>query len=687
MGFFKLSSQFIPQLKVTAMFNSAGRFQSAQESTLSWNIPEEATRVVDHEKNYTASGTLNYIVDQNTFADLKGGYSYNRTPLRLNDNGAEKIEYFDAGTGRLWGSNGYNETQKRTRLQLGATLTRYQDGLLAGNHELKAGAEYEYASGEWAIWKEENLMINYYNGSPYYFGLDESPLTGNTVGKGEISFSIASQKEFPLSQKSDLRRLSFFAQDSVTFGDRLTLFLGLRLDRNSTGLFNLVKGESGNPVSLKLGEEIILAAIGVNPYAENGTFDWKDVMTWNSLSPRVGLSFDLSGKGKTIFKASYARYSEYIMLDYIFSLSPNYPRRVHQFNWFDEDMDGEVDTDDTFTLYPEDYRLYSEEYYKKQIDPGIKAPYTDEFTIGLSQELAQDFSIRVSFIYKTKGNILENVLYDPDLDKDWYTTGQNTENWWIPFRTIVPSVDAYPETAVTAYYLSNSAPPIFYRIKNVPELKKKYRALELVFKKRMSNNWQLDGSLVLSKATGNIGLGYDSSSGISDAADSPNYFINLPEDSRLDLDRPFMAKLMGTYKFPFDLFLNFYYTYASGTPWARSITIIPPSSWFQNENAYNSPARVYLESPGTRRSEAYNNLDLRIEKEFRLRGSGKFSASVDVLNALGKKSSFNFPNDAGFWFPEAESTNQGIREISPNYLKTALLSGLRVFRLNLSLSF
>ena len=75
--------------------------------------------------------------------------------------------------------------------------------------------------------------------------------------------------------------------------------------------------------------------------------------------------------------------------------------------------------------------------------------------------------------------------------------------------------------------------------------------MEIAFKKRMLNNLQLKGSLVISKTTGNVGLNYDASSGFSSAADNPNFLlVNLPEDSRLDLDRPLALKLMGTYIFP-----------------------------------------------------------------------------------------------------------------------------------------
>ncbi len=691
MGFFKLTSQFVPELKVTGMFSYFDRNRSVFESPVSWNLPAEATRILDLEKNFTASGTLNYIFDQNTFGDIKAGYIHHSLPLRLDEKWRDNPQYFNEGTGHFWGSAGFNESQTKERFQIGGYLTRLQDSFL-GDHEFKLGAEYEYVSGKWTTWKTDNLMQHYFYGNPYYFdpnyfGQAVSPVTGNPVDKGKISFSIAGKVEGGFS-KNELTILSLYGQDSVSFGRRLALFLGLRFDRSSTKLLLSEKGECGNPVSLKIGEELIEPLYGINPYGTNIIPEWRNIVVWNALSPRFGLSFDIIGNGKYVFKASFSRYTEFLMLDYIRALNPFYTHRSHQFNWFDENMDGVVDVDDTFTLYPEDLRSYSEEDYKKRISPDIKPPYTDEFTIGLHQELFKDFSIRINYIYKAKRNIIENVLYDPDSDKYWYTIDQDTQSWWIPFETIVPEVNDFPDSQVSAYYRSANTPVLFYQLKNVPELKRKYQALEIAFKKRMLNNLQLLGSLVISKATGNISLNYDASSGFSRAADNPNFLlVNLPEDSSLDLDRPIALKLMGTYRLPYDFFASFYYTYLSGVPLSRSVTIIPPDSWVQGNNVYSEPATVLLEKPGTRRTEPYSNLDLRIEKEFRFGGSGRISMYVDILNALGRKYSFISKNDGGFWFPDAENTTQGTRVLSENYNKITSLAGTRILRIGLNLSF
>ncbi|MFC2169989.1 TonB-dependent receptor domain-containing protein [Acidobacteriota bacterium] len=684
---FKLTSQFAPNLKISGMFHYTNLDRPIDEFLLSWNLPAEATYVPKLEKNFNLIGIVNYALTKNTSLDIKAGYIENDFPLLLDENLNTNPRYIDESTGYTWGSARLNETRLRKRFQAGANLTSFQDSLLGTDHEFMIGAEYEYTQGEWASWKENNLLVHYDNGNPYFFGLAESPPSGNTVGKGNISFFTAGTEQGALNSKNEARKLGFFIQDSITFAERITLSLGIRLELFSGNQLGFTKEASGNPVSLKIWEELIEPLAGLNPYAEVSVPEWKDQITWTTWSPRFGIAIDLFGDGRSLLKASFSRYKEYMMLQYTSPLHPFSTDRSHSFFWYDENMDGQVDEQDTYVLFPEDYRFYDEEFYKKKINPEIKSPHTNEYSIGLQQKLLHNFSVRVSYIYKDKNRILENVLYDPVQDKEWYTTDNDTEGWWIPFNTIIPQSDDFQATPVSLYFRSKNAPLLFDRLTNVPELKRKYHAFELTFKKQMSNKWQLNGSLVLSRASGNIGLNRTSNTGFSSAANTPNYFINFPEDSRLDFDRPLVLKLMGTYNLPYGFYLSFFYTHMRGTPWVRSVTVIPPSSWAEKENAYTSYVNVLLEKPGLRRNVSFNNLDIRIEKEFRLKGSARISTYFDIYNVLGNKYQSSVQNDGGYWFPADENSTAGTRILSPNYKKITSLFGARVIKFCLQLSF
>jgi hypothetical protein len=687
MGFIKFTSQFIPELKVSVLFNYVNRSRPFQDHFLDWNITADATRNMDHENLFQGVGILNYIIDQNTSVDIKAGYLYDKLPLLLQEDVSSEPSYRDLGTGHRWGSGLINEKQVKKKFLASAYLTRFQDDILGSSHELKIGGEYEYSGLEHTTWKENNLTVYYNQGDPYIFGLNSSPSTLETVGKGLVSFLIASKGEGGYFPRFDLQRLSLVLQDTISFAERFTLNLGIRFDRSTASQSSLFKSSSGNPLSETLGENLIEPTANINPYGEFQTSPWKNIITWNALSPRLGFIFDVFGDGKSLFRVSYSRYTEQTMLGYAASLSPFGPLSSHSFYWYDENMDAIVDEEDTFIPYPEDYRLYDPNYSQRGIDEDISSPHTDEITVGLHQDIFADFSVQLTYIAKDKKNIFENVLYNPDSEMDWYSTEQDPEGWWIPFQTIIPGNDEYDQESVTVYFPSPDAPLFFKRFKNVSELSRKYRGFEIAFKKRMSHNWQLMGSVTLSKTTGNIGLGYFASSGATMAADTPNSFVNIQQDARLDYDRPFILKLAGTYKFPLDIYLSFFYIYTSGAPWARTVTIFPPYQEGAENTVAALPVTVFLENPGTRRTDPYENLNVRIEKEFILSRSKRLGFVLDVFNVLGKQYQIIVKNDGGFWYPSEENSLEGVRILDPNFKKVTSLQGARSFRLGLNFKF
>jgi hypothetical protein len=686
MSFFKVSTQVTSQIRATVSINFQDRYQPIDESYLVWNIPETATRVLKHDSLFVAAGSFNYRMDQNTFVDVGLGLAQRQRPLSLNPGAASLPDYKDAATGRIWGSAPYNETSTDRRFKASASITRLQD-TLGISHELKAGAEYEDSYADLSAWKDDNLGLTWFNGSPYYFGTGISPKTGKTVGKGLVSFSLASKNSGEFILKNEMKRLGFYAQDALTIAHRATLHLGLRFDRSSARIPVIPKLASGNAISVAIGNSLIKPIAGLNPYNTNTIAEWDQFMVWNALSPRIGLSLDLFGDGRTILRSSFSRYSDYMSLGYVRGLSPFLPTRSHSFVWYDEDGKGTVDATDTYALYQDDFRIYKSEFISKRVAADIKAPSVGELTFGLSQEIVRDLSVSARYTSKTQKDIIENVLYDPATGAAWYQAGGATADWWVPFTTSIPATGEYPVTPVTVYYRSEAAPAVFDQLRNVPELKRKYSGIELTVRKRMSDNWQFFGSVVWSRATGNAGLGPDASSGYSPLAGSPNTFVNVLPNSRLDLDRPSAIRLLATYRFPLDLYLTMMYTRRSGAPWARTVTVLPPDDWAVVNNIVVEPVTVFLESPGSRRFAAEQSLDARLEKEFLFRNRKRLTFTADVFNLLGKKSGLLDLDDGGFWYPAAANSSLGTRVLSPTFGKYLSLLGTRSVRLSLSVQF
>jgi hypothetical protein len=686
-GTLRLSARVLSKYQGSAEVSFSSIREPIYAPDIAWNRPEATTRSLDRGSLFRARANLIYTMDQSSFADLSLNYVTSSHPLLLNSGASAEPSYYDIGTGYYFGSGPYNDREKRNRFLANATLTRFQDRLLGTSHEFVVGADYEAVSADSSVWKTDNLIMDYLNGSPYTFGLVESPVSGETVGEGLIGFSVVPLTEGAMDVQRELKRLGFFVQDSLRIAGRAALSLGFRFDHTDTRFLSLSKGASGNLISVNLGTSLIYPVYDVNPFGPAGLVEWSNVISWNSASPRLGLSIDLLGRGRTLLKASYAKIPEAQELGYSVGLDPFPAGRFHNFYWYDENNDGLVTSTDSFSLVPDNFDLYKSEFYMQRVDPKLGAPMMDEWTAGLEQELTPDFSLFLRYVSRSQKGLIGDVLYDPESGKPWYNAQDSPAGWWVPFSTVVPAAAGYPETSVTVYLRSTSAPGVFDRIQEVPELVRRYRGLEFSFRKRMSHNWQLFGSLVWSRSTGTSSPYSPLSAGLSVPVLTPNSWVNVSSGSRTDFDRPLAVRVMGTVRLPYHLYLSAYYRLLSGAPWARTVTIVPPASWAEANGADTTPVTVFLESPGARRYNSWQDTDLRLEKEFVRGGKATFSVSLDVLNVLGNRYQLVDYNDGGLWSPASEGSDIGERVVSGTYGQAVALSGTRTFRFNLRLGF
>jgi len=681
MGFIKLTGQLTPNIKLMGMFNYVDRARPMYEQPLARRI-FQATRIWDGEKDYTGTGVLSFILNQNTFFELRGGYVHRWFPIPMQEAARDlPVIYNESALYTSITTARFNETYLRKRFQGGLYFTRFQDNFLGGSHEFKGGIELEKAYGDWDWWRKDNLYLYWYKDDPYYWG-------GNIM---DVGFYICSDAEGKSKIQDKATRIGAYIQDSVTFADRLTLNVGLRYDRTTGWKPGVTKGAGGNPLSVWAGENLLMPTYDVNPWAESTTEDWKDIMVWNSFSPRIGLTYDVFGDGKTALKLSFARYTEYLMLQYFSTLHPFYPRSF----WFqvtDNNGDGWPDENDTWVRYGSSPMVMDPEYSKKQLDPDTKSPLNDEFVAGIQHELFRNFSLGFNFIYKNKKNIVENVLNDPDTGTKWYTN-EMASNWWKPYTTVVPGIDdLYEDTEVTFYLPHIDHPDFFYLFTNVPELKRKYWAFEFIFNKRMADGWQLSGSVVFSKMYGNIGGEYGSSWGWSGAGNNANYFVN--RDGRLDFDRPLQIKLMGTARLPYRIFLSAYYRHMSGRPWAINATMRVDRDWMTANNldrVYYSWG-VYIEPVGSRRDRSTDYLDLRLEKEFMIGDVGRLGIYVDAINILGYTEVWLGRDPISRWYIDPnDPTNPdapGSYYTQPSSYQTpSSVEGVRTIKFSLRFSF
>ncbi len=210
----------------------------------------------------------------------------------------------------------------------------------------------------------------------------------------------------------------------------------------------------------------------------------------------------------------------------------------------------------------------------------------------------------------------------------------------------------------------------------------------------MADGWQFAGNIVYSRAYGNIGGWYDQSWGWSGAGDGPNYFVN--QWGEINVDRPLVIKLYGTAQLPYRILLSLNYIYQAGGPWSRSASLRPPQAWCTANGAYYTSGTYYgvnTEPSGERRDRAWNLLDLRIEKEFRIADFGTLGAYIDVMNLLGWSGVGVGLNDVYRWTPTTEGftpagqTPAGTKTLASGYKIVSSVSGIRTLRATVRFNF
>jgi len=709
LAFLKLTFQLSKKLRYMGMlhFNMVNQpiYTLRVGAAYAWGY----TALNDHEKVYTTSHHLNWVLDQNTFIELVGNYVNRHFPNMMRRETANNYTEYDREANVYWGNTNLTDDYYRKRAGLSASLTHFEDNLFGASHEIKAGAEWEdtyyirdrcrgYEPGDnpyytyWYSFKTQNK---------YYYD------TKNKIGRLQMQpFAHLGV----VSGDDNTRRFSGYLQDSAVI-KRLAINFGLRFDysyayepaKHRPQLLNYKVGpEFLNPVLAQADPNILLKALN-DQYHHDPTIEYNQVspldehhipyrktVEFTTLSPRIGFVYDVFGNGKTAVKLSLARYYEPI-----WSGKYNAPQLIAagsmNWYWYDLNGNGYMDLPRTGPVDPryldpngDNYVLTSyvvQDPNVKYYADDIKCPYMNELIVGLEHELMKDFRVGLQFIYKQNKNITEDV--DAVNGYDANKKDEQGRPIWLPYTFVDPGWDGKWGTAddkqFTVYGLASYAPTPYFLGSNPPGCKREYIGGILSFQKRMSNRWQLSGSVVYSAYKGNANHDYGGAEGETALYDDPNSLINA--DGRIRYDRPLNIKILGTYVLPYDIAVSAYFNFRSGSPWARTIERVyfPP-----NFGARVSYVGILAEPVGSRRTPSESWLDMRVEKSFSFRGMGKLSLYVDMFNVTGS-TSVNInqnPNTRVYYYQTPPTLT-----LDSNYGRINSVSGVRSVRLGLRWSF
>jgi hypothetical protein len=526
----------------------------------------------------------------------------------------------------------------RNRFQFNADATAFVDNL-AGTHELKFGGEVQLAMTTW-----------------YVYGVTD-PLTGGcSIRKyGDAYDRVLTLVHNGFDRKDNVVDYAAFVQDNWAISRNLNLSLGLRFEYNS--VVYPKQNESEGPIDFQ------------GRTYNRSIPETKVMYKWWNLAPRVGLIFDPFSDGKTLFKASFSRYILPNQVGWINLAHPN--------GWFGYyqylNADGTIKPGVTIPwAMPGGYQNNGAVVGYTAADGtkyDLKAAYTDEVTVGIEKELWTDWSVGARYIRKWDRN-QPNMVDSAQLDIDkLMSTGEYdwSKNW-----TSVTVTDTYNGQPITFWKKTSlMATQIF--IINPPGANRDYDGFEFTLNKRYSNGVALNISYVYANSRGLITTARaDESLGGASAGfyQDPNAHTNAL--GRFPLERRHQFKVEGLVKGPWGVNFSGYFRYLAGARTTRTIS----SNYLGLTGANALPQgneTIYAETRGTTGYPDFWQLDLRLEKTFRVSfiNLGIFADCFNVFNRAFK---------TGMWM---NSSNQTVNK----YLVMTSINDPRIFQLGARIEF
>jgi hypothetical protein len=455
---------------------------------------------------------------------------------------------------------------------------------------------------------------------------------------------------------------ALYAQDTYSVG-RLTLVGGIRWER--------VEGylpAQEAPASQFFPNGLVFRNVSINGVVQDFTvrksFDAvRENPLWYNWGPRVSASFDITGRGKTVAKASYGTY-----LDQINTGTPPNPNASINQTYAWNDLNGDLKFQPGSAAW-DGSRYVGGEFGALQqtsnlavatFDKSVRRPHRNELTVGVDHELFQDILLNVSYLRTREHDITGQV--DSNLDL-W-------DSLFTPITVTDPGRDGVTGTAddapLTVYNQNSTGTVTSPRNVNDDRLATRYDGLDLVVTKRYSRGWMILAGYTYSRTRVDL----------TSLANPNAALVNAAGESG---GRRHNFKASGTYDLPYNIVFGANFRLQSGLPITRTWQI-PSGTLRQGAVTVNAEPRGSVEL------DWLPTLDLRAGRYFDIR-NGRLELSVDAYNVTNANTVYNVRTNTGLATirvggDPAVPTSQIVAFLSP----TQLLAP-RVIRFNVSSEF
>jgi hypothetical protein len=274
------------------------------------------------------------------------------------DNTLSKYVPYGPGMNASWGSYGVSRPRKNYQIQ----GTYFNDTFLGLSHEIKFGAEYSHKKQSTRGDDTGNIQ-----GFDITRNYNDLALDANADGIRSVP-EMTGWERVSMYRRSGSALLAqqgaAFIQDTIVKGN-FTLSLGLRFDKQWSGQGAYIRDAvlPGTPAWDRVFTsetsailERILPDVTVDPYKGfsqivNGA---DRPYQWNVLSPRLGLTWDIAGDGKTVARLGLSQYGDIMGVGWM-TPTPYGTGGTVRFWWRDADSDRLYDWDELYWDYSSRY--------------------------------------------------------------------------------------------------------------------------------------------------------------------------------------------------------------------------------------------------------------------------------------------------------------------------------------------
>jgi hypothetical protein len=506
--------------------------------------------------------------------------------------------------------------------------------VLGGDHEIRFGVDY---------YTGDTTTMTYYPNNRFAFTyLEAAPSVYQAVWiipptKLDVTFD----------------RISFYLSDTAQFG-KLTVNLGARYDKESGRINSTVNPaftwyEPGSPFN------------GTNPFpsllGEMTQTAMDSPMSYTVISPRLSLSYDITGDGKNVLKLTAARYGSQSGN----SLTTRYayaPREIDLLWYDDGDFVPEyTEVLWTYTLWTNTNQIdYTTGLRINQVDDGFNSPLLDELSLTFEKALGEDIAVSISGFYKRRHNLTRaiGILSDGSLETD------GTGNWFYAGDY------TFLDGSTAPYYVRNEKPSGYLWTNYDNDTYERYLAVVVQFSKKFSDKWMFDASFTYADWMAfhkKEDYGF-----LDDAGDLTNYdYFNeavvapaVSGSSGLSgiyVNARWQVKASGLYQLPWGINLT-------GVFQAREGYVLPYHESVKRQSAtdYIGWTNIYRpgEKFGDNRLPTFWMLSLGLEKTFKISETASATLFVDGYNITNNSTTLLVETDYA-----ADNFDQPLRILNP----------------------